>query len=390
MLRWTWLAVVFALACGLTPAEAKRKPEGVCPYPNRTGVPLPRQAQATLSARLATQPYPTNDAQRLESLQPGETVTVVEECVLWVRVETASGAVGWAHVGAMQSEQRLLETAAIAFNVARGVPDPCQRYVPTGAPLPRQSFTSRAAPLYMFPNRFDDGPFEELPQNIQVTVLRECGTTLRIRTADGVEGWVDLVMVDNENRLRQAALQQPIASADECDLRYDDAQVAQRCRTEFATSEAHRAEMEASTYLTGAEIAAFVAGKTFKLIRADDYRASSLDPSWNYFATDGQYYLKTGVGGAGTSYRGRWRIASSHLCMPKAYQPCYRLLRTVTGDIKWMATVQNTLTEYVGIEDAGSTARIVAEISPYYPDVPDELPLEETDKSGMSGPAMGD
>ena len=148
--------------------------------------------------------------------------------------------------------------------------------------------------------------------------------------------------------------------------------------------------MEASTYLTGEEIETFVSGKTFVMIDAGATLATAINPSHNYFAADGQYYLKTGVGGAGTNYRGRWRIASSHLCMPNAYQPCYRLLKTPSGAIKWMGAVRNTLSEYQAIEDPGSTAGIVAQIERYYPDVPEELPPEESDGSGLTGPAMGD
>ena len=215
MRRWCWLVLIALLGLYAAPSEAKRQPAGECPYPLRTAAPLPRQAQATLVTRLSPQPYPTAGTQPLDALQPGDAVKVVGECVMWVKVETAAGTVAWAPVTAIGSEQLLVEAAVTAFNVARKVPDPCQRYVPTGAPLPRESFTGRSAPLFIMPNRFGDPPFYELPEHTQVTVLRECGKTLRIRAADGVEGWVDLVMIDNENRLRQAALQKPVTSADE-------------------------------------------------------------------------------------------------------------------------------------------------------------------------------
>ncbi len=146
--------------------------------------------------------------------------------------------------------------------------------------------------------------------------------------------------LENEAKLQTLATRRPIASPDECAVRFDDPQVVQRCRNEVSAELAHRKEMEASAFLTGDEIGRFVAGKTFVLIEPGETLATAQDPSYNHFAADGQYYLKTGVGGAGTNYRGRWTVKDSALCMPNAYQPCYRLVKTPGGTVLWMANAR--------------------------------------------------
>ena len=391
-MRGGWfLLVLLASTVGIGSAEARRRaPAAECPFSLPTGQPLPRQADVTKNGQVSPRPFPDAQTQPIGSLKPGDKVTVTAECGVWLKIET-DGIGGWAHVIIMPAEHLLVEAAATKAYVAQGIPNPCERYLPTGEPLPRQALVPKDAPLYLMPNPgYREGPFVMLHGGTQGTVLKECGRKLRVRGENGIEGWADVVSLEKEAELQTLATKRPLASAEECAVRYDDPNVVQRCREEFTSNAAHEAEMKASAYLTGEEIEPFVAGKTFVIVEPGETLASANDPSYNHFAANGQYYLKTGVGGAGTNYRGRWRVESSALCMPQAFQPCYRLLRTPSGQVKWMAMFRGALTEHDAIEDPASTARIIAEIERYYPDQPAELAPEESAGPGMSAPAMGD
>ena len=246
------------------------------------------------------------------------------------------------------------------------VSSPCSHFMPTGEPLPRQDSAVSATVLYPTPTPARRSErIAELRRGEAVTVIQECGEQVRIRTVEGVEGWLNVMMLPNERRLADRAAKRPIATDRDCEARFIDAVLVQRCKDELAEKRTRQVELETSRVLPEDELRRFLSNKTVGLLPRPPGSREGHPAARGFFRPDGEYFLAGGDGGNATIFRGRWVVDGPTLCLPKANAPCAQLRRLNDRRTIWV-TDQGVVHDLELTE--GDGAGVVATVSKRYPD----------------------
>lgn len=274
--------------------------------------------------------------------------------------------------------------AAERWNIPR--PSPCERPIPTGRPLPRQGIVDAVGDVLMLATptpSWRDRPIGLAGRGERVTILQECGMTLRIRNVRGLEGFIHTVSISDERKAYDAAKNRPPETIADCELLYLDPVVIDRCKIKLEAEQAHRDEVANSPYLSADEMRRFIVGRTMTLVERFPQPYDKNPPIVAYHAADGEYFIMQGrPQDSGLRGRGRYALVDDTLCYPREDSFCGRL-RKVGDGLVW-ATAKGK--EFTVTATDGDTAGVVAEVSKWKPHPVEQAPPEGTED--VAGPRL--
>jgi hypothetical protein len=282
---------------------------------------------------------------------------------------------------------RLLAVAcalwAMAVSPVHAAPqNPCDHYLPTGEALPRHD-TIRGSAVVQDEPTWRGHRVGNAHTGDQVEVLKECGRALMIRTPDGIEGWVTITFLPHEQVLARAATSRPIATEQDCELRYDDPHLLDSCKTTLAKKNAREEELATSVWLNAEQMQGFVAGKTVTYTaRPGTDSANAGEPQLTaYYQPDGEAFVL--IGPRARPWRGRWLVKGDNLCLVDSGAGCGRLRRIKSGETVWIGATG----EFIGTPGEGDSKNAVHQVSQQFPyaaplPVPDGL-------ENVAHPVMG-
>ncbi|MFZ5826135.1 MAG: SH3 domain-containing protein, partial [Bacillota bacterium] len=176
-----------------TPGLVPPAPAGTVPVlaiePPRALSVLPGKA-VQVKAETGVYAGPNSEARRVDTVRPGETLHLLDAASGWVRTETPRGKRGWIHGSLVQVTDGRLKLAlgerAWALEVLTASPavtppadDTAFRAVRDTDGLNLRLIPAVAAKV-----------LATLPQGAVLEVLQKDGVWLRVKTADGLTGWV--------------------------------------------------------------------------------------------------------------------------------------------------------------------------------------------------------
>ena len=259
-------------------------------------------------------------------------------------------------------------------------PSPCDHVIPTGLPLPRQAIvngTVNGTVLIAVPNpTWRDKPIALVGRDEPVTVLQECGWTLRVRNVRGVEGWITTVMLQDERKAYEAVKNRTPQTEADCALLLLDPVVVARCRAKIAAERARADEVRNSTYYAGDELRRMVVGNTVRLLTSDE------KPGFWYFSPEGELFLMRGTG-SDIRYRTRYALAGDTISFTGRQLPDVRVRKTPRGMIWAAANGREGMAEIL----AGDPSAVVAEVTKWKPNP--VAPAVPAGADVIAGPKLG-
>ncbi len=239
-------------------------------------------------------------------------------------------------------------------------PSPCDHVIPTGLPLPRQAVvngTVNGTVLIAVPNpTWRDKPIALVGRDEPVTVLQECGWTLRVRNVRGVEGWITTVMMREERLAYETAKNRSPQTEADCALLLLDPVVVARCKAKIVAERAHADEVRNGPYYGGDELRRLVVGNTVKVELTD------VKTSFFYFSPEGELFLLRGTA-SDIRYRTRYALASDVIAFTGKQLPDVRLRKTPRGIVWSKANGDEGRAEVLPGDPAGA----VTEVSKWMP-----------------------